>query len=118
MALIDTELAEMLTDCHAQFGDTVTITIATDGAFNSTSLTRSEGTATAAVSAMRAPRRVDLSGRADITSATYRIRVTDAAAIRRGYKITDGTETYWVHAAEKEVNDLEWVVFCRTTRPA
>lgn len=107
----------MLEDIEATFGAAVTVRIVAEGTFNPATGVRLEGVTDSDVPAWRSARRGERSAEAEVTAVEYRIRVSRLPTLRRGFRIVDGAQTFVVHRAEKEVNDLLWVAHCRTVRP-
>lgn len=115
--MIDDELEVMLGDIEATFGASITVRVISEGTFTASTGTRVEGVTDSTVLAWRSARRGERSADAEVTAVEYRIRVSQLATLRRGFKIVDGAQTFWVHRAEKEVNDLLWVAYCRSVKP-
>lgn len=116
----DSEFQQMLDDCHAQFGETVTLTIITAGAFNTATQTRARTTVNTTVTAIRSERRIDpmVGGGMSVEETIYRIRrdVTGFSSnqtVEPGSLLIDGHTTYKVHRVEHAVNDMELVLYCR-----
>lgn len=119
MAAIDDEFGLMLDDCHAAFGNSTSITIVTPGTMDTATGIRPSPGTPLTVSAMREPRRMTPGGPGipGTVEVVYRVKVSALATCKRGAKVTEGSQTLYVHAVGKEVNDLEWVLTCQSTKP-
>lgn len=119
----DEELQLMLDDSQHWFGNaSISVMSINPGAMNfSTGIPAAGSDVADSVSAIRSERVLDdvaMGGAsAGIVEVEYRVRVSDLSFTpKKGDTITDGGSTLKIAEVDKDVNDLAWVLRCRTNK--
>lgn len=112
-------MMDEICDAGAGFGVSTTVRVVSEGAMNAATGVRGEATADGSVSAVRHDRRMQIGGRGqpDTQFVMFTIRVSEAAVIRRGDRIVDGSIEYFVHKVDRVAMDKVWECWCQTVKP-
>lgn len=117
MADADADFALMLSEADTAFARSVTVTRRVTGDFSPTTQRRvTTDTSSGAISARLQPRRITPgnSQGMDVEESIYHITATNISfAPIAGDTLVDGSSTYHISRVERDVNDLEYICFCR-----
>jgi len=115
------ELGVMLDDCRDAFGVSVTVAAAPAAGISATTGLPNASASSSSVTAIRSSTPGSTmgmgGGNVQVGESEYRVKAADLSFTpTAGATVTDGSQTLRVYQVDQDVNDLAWVLKCRTNR--